>query len=74
MIFDGLNFKQKLTVIAMDVLLLVELTICIGLGNMYSDDLTTVFLKTYIPSAILTIVGARFLIKKFATPVADVKI
>lgn len=68
MIFDGLNFKQKLTVIVMDVLLLVELTMCIGLGNMYSDDLTMVFLKTYIPSAILTIIGARFLIKKFATP------
>ncbi|MDY0042951.1 MAG: hypothetical protein RBS57_21780 [Desulforhabdus sp.] len=63
-----LNFRQKMVVVVMDIMLLTELTGCIYLGHQYQDDMTGMFLRTFIPLALLTVVGSRILIKKMHTP------
>lgn len=64
----GLNLKQKLVVIGMDLLLLMELTCCIFWGHPHGEAMTGIFLRTFIPSALLTVVGARVLIRKLSCP------
>ena len=60
-----MNIRQKLVVIIMDVLLLVELGISIYLGYRNPEDLTIVFLKTYVPALIVTVVAARVMLRRF---------
>ncbi|MBW2355480.1 MAG: hypothetical protein JRF23_01700 [Deltaproteobacteria bacterium] len=68
-----MNGKQKLVVVAMDLLLIAELGFSIHHGAVGDGDLTMVFLKSFVPAAILTVVGARFLIRRLqtATTAAD---
>lgn len=60
----GMNFKQRIVLIVMDMLILIELMISIYLGYRNQENITIVFLKTYIPAVIVTIVVGRVFIKK----------
>jgi hypothetical protein len=62
---ERLTRKQKAVVAAMNLLLLSELTWAMYLGQQQPEDLTAVFLRTFIPLALVTLVGARFLLRKF---------
>jgi hypothetical protein len=62
---ERLTGKQKVVVAAMNLLLLSELTWAMYLGQQQTEDLTAVFLRTFIPLALVTIVGAKFLLRKF---------
>ena len=68
-----MNAKQRITVLVMDVLLLVELTVCIYLGQNSAWDLTGFFIKTYLPAAAATVVIALLLIRRWGDgmPVPD---
>ena len=61
----GLNFRQKIVVLAMDLLLLIELGYSIYRGQQPGADLTLVFLKYFVPSLILTVAAARYLIRRW---------
>lgn len=63
---DGLNGKQKMVVIFMDLLLLTELTGSIFWGHQFGEAMTGVFLRLFIPSALVTVITARVLIRKLA--------
>ena len=65
---ESLNTPQRLVVIIMDVLLLAELCLCMYLSSRTPDDMVPVFLKTYLPAALVTLVGARFLIRRLGSP------
>jgi len=65
-----MNIKQKFVVIIMDVLLLAELGISIYLGYRDPENLTIVFLKTYVPALIVTVVAARVMLRWFRDQVA----
>lgn len=60
----GMNFKQRIVLIVMDVLILSELMFSIYLGYRNQENLTVIFLKTYIPAVIVTIIIGRVLIKR----------
>jgi hypothetical protein len=60
-----LNGKQKMVVVIMDLLLLAELTYCIYAGHRNPDYMTAFFLRTFVPAAVATVVGARLLMRKF---------
>lgn len=60
-----LNLRQRIVVIAMDVLLLAELTFSIYLGHQDPEYMAAIFLKVFIPMLIATVVVARILIKRF---------
>jgi len=58
------SFKQKMVVVVMDILLLVELAFCIYLGKDDPEGMTVTFLKTYIPMVIATLWLTRRFIRK----------
>lgn len=62
-----MNIKQKMVVVLMDVLLLAELALAIYLGVRDLDNLTVVFLKTYVPAAAVTVAAARICIRRLAS-------
>jgi hypothetical protein len=61
---QGMNFKQKIVLIVMDILILIELMFSIYLGYRNQENITVIFLKTYIPAVIVTIIIGRVFIKK----------
>lgn len=67
MLEDKLNGKQKLIVVVMDLLLLIELAVAVYLGYQHQENLTVIFLRTYVPAMLITVVLARIGIRKLAT-------
>lgn len=61
---DRLNGRQRTVILFMNLLLLAELTVCMYLGQQDPDNLTLFFLKSFLPAAATTIIGARLLIKR----------
>ena len=59
-----MNRKQKIVLITIDVLVLLELMCSIYLGYQSQENITVVFLKTYIPLVLVTVIIGRFLIRK----------
>ncbi len=59
-----MNLQQKIVVIILDILLLVELCISMYFANKTPDMLTPVFIKYFftmcIPSLILAKIGVRY--------------
>jgi uncharacterized membrane protein YciS (DUF1049 family) len=66
-----LNTSQRMVVILMDVLLLVELVVCMHWSSQNQETMVTNFLKTYLPIGLVTLVSARFAIKRLASPVQE---
>jgi hypothetical protein len=62
---NALNFRQKMVVLAMDVLLITELAFAMYLGHQDPENLTVIFLKTFAPAAAMTVLGSRWLIRRF---------
>ncbi len=60
----ALNGKQKLVVILMDFLLLVELTATIYLSHRNEDSMTLTFLKMYLPVCLATILSCKYCIRR----------
>jgi hypothetical protein len=67
MIEDKMNGKQKLIVVVMDLLLLIELAVAVYLGYQHQENLTVIFLRTYVPAMLITVILARIGIRKLAT-------
>ena len=63
----GLNPKQKLIVVLADVLLLAELTYSIYIGSRDPEYMTNIFLRTFIPMVVGTLVLTRLFLKKYAS-------
>jgi len=66
-----MNIKQKITVVAMDVMLVLELALCMYLGQRTGDDLTAFFIKTYLPALLATVAVARFFIRRWEAAPPD---
>jgi hypothetical protein len=60
-----LNARQRVVVLAMNILLLAEMTVAIYLGQQDPENLTIIFLKTFLPLLIVTLISARVLVRKF---------
>ncbi|NLI34211.1 MAG: hypothetical protein GX422_15735 [Deltaproteobacteria bacterium] len=58
---------QKIAVAVLDLLLLMELTFSIYLCHGHSDGMTLVFLKTYIPLALVTVVAGLIVIRRLGS-------
>jgi hypothetical protein len=66
MLPDKMNKKQKLIVVVMDLLLLIELAVAVYLGYQQQENLTIIFLRTYVPAMLVTVILARIGIRKLA--------
>ncbi|KJS30150.1 MAG: hypothetical protein VR64_17690 [Desulfatitalea sp. BRH_c12] len=61
---ERLNRKQRVVVVLMNVLLLIELTISMYLGQQDPANLTVVFLKTFLPMCVVTMVASRIVVRR----------
>ncbi len=59
-----LNFKQKLFVIFLDVIILAELTASLYWANGFGESMTSMFLKTYLPVVFLTLALGKYCLTK----------
>jgi hypothetical protein len=59
-----LTAGQRAVVVIMNLLLLAELTWAMYLGQQDTGNLTAVFLRTFIPSAAVTLLASRFLLRR----------
>jgi hypothetical protein len=59
-----MDFTKRLIIVAMDVLLLVELTVCMYLGREAAENFTAFFMTTYLPAAAVTVLAAWLLIRR----------
>jgi hypothetical protein len=67
-----MNFKQRLVIIIMDILILVELVLSIYLSSRTPEYQAfeyqaAIFMRTYLPMLITTLVLARIFYKRFRT-------
>ena len=61
---ERLNTRQRLVVLCMNVLLLTELTLGMYFGQQDPENLTAVFLRIFIPSAAITLLAARLVMRR----------
>lgn len=62
-----MNSRQKLVIIILDILILAELTLSMYLGSRDPEYKAAIFVRTYLPMLIITVVAARILFKRFRT-------
>ncbi len=61
---DRLSTRQRVVVLCMNVLLLTELTLGMYFGQQEPENLTAVFLRIFIPSATITLIAARLVMRR----------
>jgi hypothetical protein len=59
-----LTAGQRVVVIIMNLLLLAELTWAMYHGQQDPENLTAVFIRSFVPAAAVTLVAARFLLRR----------
>ncbi|MFZ1984988.1 MAG: hypothetical protein WAU91_11285 [Desulfatitalea sp.] len=68
---DRLSKKQRWVVLAMNLLLLAELTLSMYWGQQDPENMSVIFLKTFVPSVVVTLVATRLLMRRFQDRVAE---
>lgn len=63
-----MNGRQKLVILAMDALLVLELTLGMYLGWRNGEDFSGAFVRFYVPAALLTVVSCVYLARRFREP------
>ncbi len=71
-VLDELNFKQKLVVITLDVLLLVELCIAMYFANLAPEAFTPTFVKTFFSLLLPTVLTGLIFLRRFKTKAVSV--
>jgi len=69
-----MNFRQKVGVAILDVIVLVELTVSIYFANRNPAEFASVFFLMFFSLLIPTLILARFVIKGLRSPEPQVKI
>jgi hypothetical protein len=60
----GMNQRQKLAVLALDLLMLIELAVAIAWASKYPDSFTPVFMKSFFLMLVPTLVAGFYVIRK----------
>ncbi len=59
-----MNLRQKIAVVVVDILVLVELCISIYFANLDADHFTPVFLKAFMGMLVPTLIAAKLVIRR----------
>lgn len=62
-----MNTKQKIIVVIADILILAALAYSIMQGKSNPEYMTPIFFQNFVPLIIVTLIGAKILIKRFRT-------
>lgn len=65
------NKRQWIVIVIMDVLLLAELCLAMCLGAGDRAHLSAIFIRTYTPLAVATVVICRYFIRRFGRDQAE---
>ncbi|WP_285906039.1 hypothetical protein [Pseudodesulfovibrio pelocollis] len=65
-----LTNAQRAVVVIMDILLLVELSLCMYWSSANPETMTITFMKTFVPVAAITLLASWYTIKRLA-PVSE---
>jgi hypothetical protein len=68
-----LNLRQKLIVIFLDLIVLIELAVCLYWANRYGELMTPMFLKTYLPTIFVTLAIGKICIHKAQSKDANIE-
>jgi uncharacterized membrane protein YhaH (DUF805 family) len=68
---DRLNRRQRWVVVAMNLLLLAELTLGMYWGQQDPENMSAVFLRIFVPSAAMTIVAARLMLRRLRNRIVE---
>jgi hypothetical protein len=60
---EGMNIKQKIAVVVINILILAELAFSLYMGSR-GEDMVLTFLKIYVPAVIVTLVAGRIFIRR----------
>jgi hypothetical protein len=71
-VVEGLNLRQKIVVITLDVMLLVELCIAMYFANLEPDAFTPTFVKTFFCLLLPTVLTGLIFLRRFKTKAASV--
>lgn len=69
---NELNFRQKIVVITLDVLLLAELCIAMYFANEAPEAFTPTFVKTFFSLLLPTVLSGLFFLRRFKTKAAAI--
>ena len=69
---DTLNLKQKIVVVTVDALILIELCIAMYFANAAPDAFTPTFFKIFFSLLLPTVLTGLFLIRRFKNKVVRV--
>lgn len=64
---NNYNIYQKLALFCMDILLLLELTLCVYFSYQDKENMPWLFLRSYVPLCLGTFLLFRFLIRRLKT-------
>lgn len=70
---DNFNTRQKLALLCMDILLLVELTLCVYFSHQDKANMPYLFLRSYVPLCLGTFFLFRLVIRKLQTPATELR-
>ena len=71
-VVDQLNFRQKIVVITLDALLLVELCIAMYFANLAPEAFTPTFVKTFFSLLLPTVLTGLFFLRRFKTRTTNI--
>jgi hypothetical protein len=60
---ERMNLKQKIALVAINILILAELAFSLYIGSK-DQDMVLTFLKIYVPAVILTLILGRIFIRR----------
>jgi hypothetical protein len=66
-----MNLRQRIVVIIADMLLLAQLTYSMYVAQQVPDEIALVFMKTFFPMVICTLIAGRYFIRKFRSTDID---
>ncbi|MCF8034902.1 MAG: hypothetical protein K9K66_17105 [Desulfarculaceae bacterium] len=61
-----MDYRRGLILLIMDVLLLAELTVAIWWAHFEPAEISWRFMQVFLPPAVLTVVGTRIALKRWA--------
>ncbi len=64
---DHFNAKQKIALLVMDVLLLLELTLCVYFSFQDKENMPFLFMRSYVPLCLGTLIFFKILIGRLRT-------
>jgi hypothetical protein len=68
---NRLSPGQRWVVVAMNLLLLAELTLSMYWGQQDPENLSAIFLRTFVPLAAMTVVAGRLLLRRIRSASAN---